>query len=90
MELSSAHTAPTDPYVLELLRYLEHGFPKYPFDRKLDSAFIAELVADFDRLDLLEQIKTFRWYYNDDLSRIGNPRSALRKWMARAWDRSRP
>jgi len=77
-----------DPKVLEILNYLEHRFSKYPFDRRLDTAFVLELVSDFDRLDLLEQIKTFRWYYNDDLSRLGNPRAALRRWFARAWDRS--
>ena len=87
MDFPSSATTPLDPHILDILNYLEHGFPKYPFDQKLDTAFILELAGDFQQLDLLEQIKTFRWYYNDDLSRLGNPRAALRRWMARAWDR---
>lgn len=78
-----------DPRVADILDYLQHGFSGYPFNPKLDTAFILELASDFDRLNLLEQIKTFRWYYDDNLSRVGNPRAALRRWMARAWDRFR-
>ena len=44
---------------------------------------------DFPDVNLLEQIKTFRWYYDDDLSRLGNHRAALRRWMVRCWDRLR-
>ena len=65
---------------------LEIDYP-YPFNRKLDTAFIVELAADFERVNLLEQTKTFRWYYDDDLSRVGNPRAALRRWMVRAHNR---
>jgi hypothetical protein len=73
----------------EVLEYLENHFCTYPFNRKLDTTFITELAADFQDVNLLEQIKTFRWYYDDDLSRLGNPRAALRRWMVRCWDRYR-
>ncbi len=73
----------------EVLEYLENHFSTYPFNRKLDTAFITELAADFHDVNLLEQVKTFRWYYDDDLSRVGNPRAALRRWMVRCWDRFR-
>ena len=85
--LSSAPTPLLDPRVTDILDYLQHGFSAYPFNPKLDTPFILELAFDFDRFNLLEQIKTFRWYYDDNLSRLGNPRAALRRWMARAWDR---
>lgn len=78
-----------EPRVADALNYLEHQFSSYPFNPRLDTAFIAELAADFQDLNLLEQIKTFRWYYDDDLSRVGNPRAALRRWMARTRDRFR-
>jgi hypothetical protein len=73
----------------EVLEYLENHFSTYPFNRKLDTVFITELAADFHDVNLLEQVKTFRWYYDDDLSRVGNPRAALRRWMVRCWDRFR-
>lgn len=78
-----------DPDTADVLEYLEHHFSTYPFNRELDTAFITELAADFQNLNLLEQIKTFRWYIDDDLSRVGNPRAALRRWMARSWERFR-
>ncbi len=89
MHPPSSSGLPLDEHILDILNYLEHSFSKYPFDPKLDTPFILELAGDFERLDLLEQVKTFRWYYNDDLAHLGNPRAALRRWMARAWDRSR-
>ena len=88
MQLPDPDSA-SDPRVRDILDYLEHRFPNYPFDPKLDTAFIQELAADFERLDILEQIKTFRWYYNDEPARLANSRAALRRWMARAWDRAR-
>jgi len=64
------------------------AFPPIPSIENSTLSFILELAADFERVNLLEQTKTFRWYYDDDLSRVGNPRAALRRWMARAYDRS--
>ena len=88
IDFSSTPSLHLDHRVTDVVDYLQHGFPAYPFNRKLDTAFILELAADFERVDLLEQTKTFRWYYDDDLSRVGNPRAALRRWMARAHERA--
>ncbi len=86
-DFSSTPSLQLDHRVTDVLDYLQHGFAAYPFNRKLDYAFILELAADFEQVNLLEQIKTFRWYYDDDLSRVGNPRAALRRWMVRAHNR---
>jgi hypothetical protein len=51
----------------------------------LDKLFVAELLADFPDLDLLEEIKTFRWNYDNDLiAGVSNPRVALRRWVSSA------
>jgi hypothetical protein len=89
MKDSSVVVPVVDRDTADVLEYLENHFSTYPFNRKLDTVFIAELAADFHDVNLLEQIKTFRWYYDDDLSRLGNPRAALRRWMVRCWDRFR-
>jgi hypothetical protein len=67
-----------------VLEYLER-FPGYPFDPDVDTDFLSELEDDFPNIDLLEQIKAFRWHYD------GNPakhfkslRPALRRWLANA------
>ena len=89
MKGSSVVVPVVDRDTADVLEYLENHFSMYPFNRKLDTAFITELAGDFHDVNLLEQIKTFRWYYDDDLSRLGNPRAALRRWMVRCWDRFR-
>ena len=57
----------------------------YPFDEQIDRPLLAVLMKDFPEIDLLEQIKAFRWHYD------GNPakhfkslRPALRRWLANA------
>jgi hypothetical protein len=85
----SQSSLPLEPRIADVLDYLQHQFSNYPFNPRLDTNFIIELAADFQDLNLLEQIKTFRWYYDDDLSKVGNARAALRRWMARTWIRSR-
>ncbi len=66
-----------------ILEYLEYQIPKYPFNRKLDRVFVEELFADFPNLDILEEVKTFRWHYdNDPVARVVNPRAALRRWVS--------
>jgi len=65
------------------LEYLEYQIPNYPFDRRLDELFVAELLADFPDVELVEEIKTFRWHYDSDpVARVSNPRVALRRWMS--------
>jgi len=67
----------------KILEYLEYQIPKYPFNRELDRVFVEELFADFPNLDILEEVKTFRWHYdNDPVARVVNPRAALRRWVS--------
>ena len=69
----------------KILAYLQEQLPNYPYRADLDAAFIAELAADFPDLDILEEIKSFRWYYdNAPLARVKNVRLALRRWIANA------
>ena len=69
----------------KILAYLQEQLPDYPYRPELDAAFIAELTADFPDVDILEEIKTFRWYYdNAPLTRVKNVRVALRRWIANA------
>jgi hypothetical protein len=67
-----------------VLEYLEHRLQGYPFDPKIDLAFVEELTDDFPRLDILEQIKLWRWYYNGFPPMQRQPRAALRRWLAKA------
>jgi hypothetical protein len=66
-----------------ILAYLKTQMPAYPFDPQLDAAFVEELIADFADFDILEEAKTFRWYYNNcPASRLKNLRAGLRRWIA--------
>ncbi len=42
--------------------------PGYNFQLALDTEFVRELLVDFPNLDVLEEIKTFRWYYDRELA----------------------
>ena len=69
----------------QILAYLQELLPGYPYRADLDAAFIGELAADFPNVDILEEIKSFRWYYdNAPLARVKNIRVALRRWIANA------
>ncbi len=73
-----------------ILDYLERRVPGYGFIRSVDSLFVEELLDDFPSVDILEEIKTYRWYYdNEPLSRMKNQRAILRRWIAKARPRSR-
>jgi len=65
------------------LAYLQHRLPAYPFDAKTDQDFVEELVADFQGIDVLEEIKSFRWF-NDSkpVSHLRSVRLSLRRWIA--------
>jgi hypothetical protein len=67
-----------------ILSYLSSRMPNYPFDENLDPPFVEELLDDFPELDLLEQIKLFRWYYDNKPPLTRNPRVAIRRWVANA------
>jgi hypothetical protein len=66
-----------------ILDYLKTQMPAYPFDPQLDAVFVEELIADFAEFNILEEAKTFRWYYNNcPASRLKNLRAGLRRWIA--------
>jgi len=80
-----------DPDTRVLIDYLEHHLPGFPFLRATDILFVRELQQDFPELNLLEEIKTFRWYFDEDLpSKKRTHRAAIRRWLARSkdWNRS--
>jgi hypothetical protein len=75
---------PEDPKAKDVLDYLQ-GMRGYPFDAPMDSEFVAELLADFPSLDVLEQIKAFRWHNGGDPAKhFKSLRPALRRWLAAA------
>lgn len=66
-----------------VLTYLQHRLPAYPFDKNTDQDFVEELVDDFGGVDVLDEIKNFRWF-NDSkpVSHLRSVRLALRRWIA--------
>jgi hypothetical protein len=56
----------------------------YPFAEEIDRPLLAELMRDFPEVDLLDQLKAWRWYRVDNPTKLKNPRGALRRWMMRA------
>ena len=69
--------------VAAVLAYLKNRLPAYPFDAKTDQDFVEELVEDFGGVNVLEEIKSFRWF-NDSkpVSHLRRVRLALRRWIA--------
>ncbi len=62
-----------------------NAMPGYPFNPNVDNAFAAELRIDFPAVDVLEQIKAFRWHHDGDPGRvIKSLRPAIRRWLASA------
>ncbi len=66
----------------DIIRYFETALPGYPFNQKLDTEFVDELLVDFGKVDILEETKSFRWYYNNEP--VKNARIGLRRWLANA------
>jgi len=77
---------PRDPEAATaILEYLETRLPDYPFKADVDGPFIREILDDFPDVDVLEEIKAFRWYYeNQPVTRLRHPRVTLRRWIANA------
>lgn len=73
----------------EILDYLHRQLPEYPFEPDLDQAFVQEMAEDFSEVDILEEIKAFRWYYdNDPASKVSNVRIAIRRWVSKSYRRA--
>lgn len=75
---------PFEPGYLDRALESLAGVPDYPFAEDLDRPLVAELMHDFPEIDLIDQIKAWRWYRVDNPARLKNPRGALRRWMAKA------
>lgn len=69
----------------DILHYLKTALPQYPFNAKLDAEFVEELLVDFEKVNILEETKSFRWFYNNEP--VKNPRIGLRRWLANARQR---
>ena len=73
-----------------ILAYLRERLPRYPFKESIDEEFVGELADDFPSIEILSEIKTFRWFYdNDPVGRLGNVRVAIRRWIENATARRR-
>ena len=67
-----------------VLDYLEK-IPGYPFDPDIDPDFVSELDHDFPNVDLLEQIKAFRWHHDGKPAQhFKSLRPAIRRWLINA------
>lgn len=70
-----------------LMAYLKR-IPGYGFDPEIDADFAEELLEDFAVLDVLEEVKSFRWYHgNRPAEHVRSVRLALRRWLARTLTR---
>ncbi|MCG8455342.1 MAG: hypothetical protein MI919_03605 [Holophagales bacterium] len=66
-----------------LMAYLER-IPGYGFEPRIDADFAEELLEDFAALDVLEEVKAFRWYHdNRPAEHVRSVRLALRRWLTR-------
>ena len=73
----------------KILDYLQQHLPEYPFEPNLDQLFVQELAEDFSDVDILEEIKAFRWYYdNGPVQKVSNIRTAIRRWLSKAYSRT--
>ena len=84
----SSFMTPASPAATAILSYLEDRLPGYPFDPTTDHLFVAELIEDFPNIDVLEQVKAFRWFHgNNPAAQHKNLRIALRRWLSNAFER---
>lgn len=76
---------PNSETIDHILEYLER-IPGYPYKQNVDSPFVQELIQDFPELNLIEEIKDFRWYYdNQPAQRVKNIRLSIRRWLTNSW-----
>lgn len=67
-----------------VLAYLQDRMPAYPFDATIDGEFVRELTEDFTDIDILEETKSFRWFYCQQPPQRRGVRVSLRRWLANA------
>ena len=80
---------PENVSVETLTAYLKR-IPGYPFEASIDEPFAGELLEDFAVLDVLEEVKAFRWYYdNCPAEKVRHLRLGLRRWLAGTLERRR-
>ena len=77
-----------DPVATDVLLYLRDKLPGYTFQLDLDTEFVRELLDDFPDVDVLDEIKTYRWYYHRELAKKKH-RASIRRWMANTKSRRR-
>lgn len=75
---------PREPHDLDAAAEALAAVPGYDFDEAIDRPLLAELLHDFPDIQLVDQIKAWRWYRVDNPRVLKNPRNALRRWMAKA------
>ena len=85
---TDALPANIDPVATDVLLYLRDKLPGYTFQLALDTEFVRELLDDFPDVDVLEEIKTFRWYFDRELAKK-NHRASIRRWLANTKPRRR-
>jgi hypothetical protein len=87
--MSTTMHSPPDQ-AASILSYLRDRLPGYPYDDCADPDFVDELLEDFPHTDVLEQIKAFRWFHdNDPAARVSNFRVAIRRWVANGYHQHR-
>jgi len=74
-DTGNIHTLyPFEPDYLDRALESLSGVPGYPFTEEHDKPLLAELMRDFPDVDIIDQIKAWRWYRVDNPSRLKNPR----------------
>lgn len=70
-----------------VLVYLDTRLPGYPFNYSIDRPFVEELLEDFPSIDILEEIKAWRWYHDNSPAPSSNLRLAIRRWIGNSFKR---
>ena len=82
--ISSLLSLHSDPQYLEAACEALSQVPDYPYHELHDRDLLKQIIHDFPEVDILEQLKAWRWYRVDHQFVLKNPRGSLRRWMLRA------
>lgn len=78
-EIDAMAEVPENVPTAILVAYFQR-IPGYGFDPQIDH--------DFAALDVLEEVKAFRWYHNNrPAEKVKSVRLGLRRWLARTLER---